>query len=49
VPSHVHPYAIPRYSTQGYVVGQQIYRFPVTGLSSGNAFTLVGTNTPASG
>ncbi|KAL2062376.1 hypothetical protein VTL71DRAFT_6642 [Oculimacula yallundae] len=48
VPSFVRPYAIEHYSAQGYVVGQQIYRFPVTGPSSGYAFTLISTNAPGS-
>lgn len=48
VPSYVRPYAIQHYSAQGYVVGQQIYRFPVTGPSSDYAFTLISTNAPGS-
>ncbi|KAG4411186.1 hypothetical protein IFR04_015677 [Cadophora malorum] len=48
VPSLVRPYAIQHYSAQGYVVGQQIYRFPVTGPSSDYAFTLISTNAPGS-
>lgn len=48
VPSYVRPYAIPHYLAQGCVVGQQIYRFPVTGPSSDNAFTLISTNAPGS-
>lgn len=48
VPSYVRPYAIQHYSAQGYIVGQQIYRFPVTGPSSDYAFTLISTNAPGS-
>ena len=48
VPTYVRPYAIPHYSAQGYIIGQQIYRFPVTGPSSGYAFTLISTNAPGS-
>lgn len=48
VPTSVRPYAIKHYSAQGYVVGQQIYRFPVTGPSSDYAFTLISTNAPES-
>ena len=48
VPSYVRPYAIPHYSAQGCVIGQQVYRFPVTGPSSDNAFTLISTAAPSS-
>ncbi|TVY75901.1 Quercetin 2,3-dioxygenase [Lachnellula suecica] len=48
VPNYVRPYAIPHYSATGLVIGQQIYRFPVTGPSSDNAFTLISTNAPGS-
>ncbi|KAG4434485.1 hypothetical protein IFR05_010028 [Cadophora sp. M221] len=48
VSSFVRPYAIQHYSAQGYIVGQQIYRFPVTGPSSDYAFTLISTNAPGS-
>lgn len=48
VPTYVRPYAIQHYSAGGCVVGQQIYRFPVTGPSSDNAFTLISTNAPGS-
>jgi hypothetical protein len=48
VPNYVRPYAVRAYSLPGVVVGQQIYRFPVTGPSSDNAFTLISTATPAS-
>jgi mannose-6-phosphate isomerase-like protein (cupin superfamily) len=48
VPTHLRPYAIPHYLAGGCVVGQQIYRFPVTGPSSDYAFTLISTNAPGS-
>lgn len=48
VPTYVRPYAIPHYLAQGCVVGQQIYRFPVTGPSSGYVFSLIQTNSPGS-
>jgi quercetin dioxygenase-like cupin family protein len=48
VPTHVRPYAIQHYSAGGCVIGQQVYRFPVTGASSDNAFTLISTNAPGS-
>lgn len=48
VPTYVRPYAIAHYNAAGCVVGNQVYRFPVTGPSSGYAFTLIGTSAPAS-
>lgn len=48
VPDYVRPYVVRAYSIPGVVVGPQIYRFPVTGPSSGNAFTLISTAAPAS-
>ncbi|KAI7503763.1 RmlC-like cupin [Hortaea werneckii] len=48
VPNHVRPYIVRAYSLPGVVVGTQIYRFPVTGPSSDNAFTLISTAAPAS-
>lgn len=48
VPEYVRPYVVRAYSLPGVVVGQQIYRFPVTGPSSDNAFTLISTASPAS-
>lgn len=48
VPSHVRPYVVRAYTLPGVVVGTQIYRFPVTGPSSDNAFTLISTAAPAS-
>ena len=47
-PSYVRSYVISHYSAKGYAVGQQIYRFPVTGSWSGGAFTLIRTNAPGS-
>jgi hypothetical protein len=41
-PDHVRPYVIERYANaQAVAVGQQIYRFPVTGASSGGAFSIL--------
>lgn len=48
VPTYVRPYAIPHLLAGGCVVGQQVYRFPVTGASSDNAFSLIQTNAPGS-
>jgi mannose-6-phosphate isomerase-like protein (cupin superfamily) len=48
VPTSVRPYAIPALMAGGCIIGQQIYRFPVTGQSSGGAFSLVQTNAPES-
>lgn len=48
-PSSPRPYIIPHYSDSHSVnVGAQVYRFPVTGPSSGYAFTLMSTNSPSS-
>ena len=48
-PDHVRPYVIERYSNaQAVAVGQQIYRFPVTGASSGGAFSILMTSSPGS-
>jgi mannose-6-phosphate isomerase-like protein (cupin superfamily) len=47
VPTSVRPYAIAHYNAAGVVIGQQVYRFPVTGPSSDNAFTLLSTNGPS--
>lgn len=49
VPDYVRPYIVRAYSLDGVRVGSQVYRFPVTGPSSGNAFTLISTAAPASG
>jgi len=48
VSTYVRPYAIQHNSAGSCVVGQQIYRFPVTGPSSDDAFTLISTNAPGS-
>jgi hypothetical protein len=48
VPDHVRPYIVRAYAIDGYRVGSQIYRFPVTGPSSDYAFTLISTAAPAS-
>ncbi|RDW83642.1 cupin domain-containing protein [Aspergillus mulundensis] len=48
-PSSPRPYIIPHYANAHAVtIGQQLYRFPVTGPSSDYAFTLMSTNAPAS-
>src|ERR1700712_3621162 len=48
VPTSLRPYAIAHNNAGGVVVGQQYFRFPVTGPSSDNAFTLISTSAPAS-
>ncbi|KAG9200983.1 hypothetical protein G6514_006363 [Epicoccum nigrum] len=48
VPDHARPYIVRAYALDGYRVGSQIYRFPVTGPSSDYAFTLISTAAPAS-
>lgn len=48
VPTYVRPYAIPHGLGAGLYVGQQIYRFPVTGPSSDYAFSIIKTNAPGS-
>jgi len=48
-PTHVRPYAIEHYApAQAVAVGAQIYRFPVTGASSGGKFSLISTASYAS-
>lgn len=48
-PSSPRPYIIPHYANSHAVtIGSQLYRFTVTGPSSGNAFTLMSTNAPSS-
>jgi quercetin dioxygenase-like cupin family protein len=47
-PQTVKPYVLRKLSGASVAVGDQIYRFPVTGNSSGGAFTLMQTNAPAS-
>jgi quercetin dioxygenase-like cupin family protein len=47
-PTHVRPYVIEHYAhAQAVSVGQQIFRFPVTGQSSGGAFSILSTSSPA--
>lgn len=48
VPDHVRPYAIAHYHGEAVAIGDQIYRFPVTGSSSNGSFTLIGTSAPSS-
>ncbi|CAG7952781.1 unnamed protein product [Penicillium nalgiovense] len=49
-PSSPRPYVIPHYANSHAVtIGDQLYRFTVTGPSSDNAFTLMSTNAPSSG
>lgn len=46
-PDHVRPYVIEHYAnSHALVIGSQTYRFPITGPSSGGAFSLVSTNHP---
>jgi quercetin dioxygenase-like cupin family protein len=47
-PQFVRPYVLRKFSGQSVAVGEQIYRFSVTGNSSGGAFTLMQTNAPSS-
>lgn len=48
VPDFVRPYAIAHYEGHAISIGDQVYRFPVTGPSSGGAFSLLGTNSQSS-
>ncbi|KAJ6023903.1 hypothetical protein N7540_004700 [Penicillium herquei] len=49
-PSSPRPYVIPHYANSHAVtIDSQLYRFTVTGPSSGYAFTLMSTNAPSSG
>lgn len=49
-PDYVRPYAIEHYATaQAVAIGAQIYRFPVTGASSGGKFSLLSTASCSSG
>ncbi|KAJ5701226.1 hypothetical protein N7488_008774 [Penicillium malachiteum] len=49
-PASPRPYVIPHYANSHAVtIGSQLYRFTVTGPSSGYAFTLMSTNAPSSG
>jgi quercetin dioxygenase-like cupin family protein len=47
-PQTVKPYVLRKLSGASVAVGEQIYRFSVTGNSSGGAYTLMQTNAPAS-
>jgi quercetin dioxygenase-like cupin family protein len=47
-PQTVRPYVLRKLSGASVAVGEQIYRFSVTGNSSGGAFTLMQTNAPSS-
>ncbi|KAL0264601.1 hypothetical protein SLS55_000551 [Diplodia seriata] len=47
-PQYLRPYVLPKFAGQAVAVGQQIYRFSVTGNSSAGAFTLMQTNAPDS-
>lgn len=49
VPTSPQPYAVRHYGIPGTSVYGQVYRFPVTGPSSDNAFTLISTASPGSG
>ncbi|KAF2690820.1 RmlC-like cupin [Lentithecium fluviatile CBS 122367] len=48
VPDYIRPYVVHAYTLDGVRLGAQVYRFPVTGPSSGNAFTLISTASPSS-
>lgn len=48
VPLSIRNYAIPRYHGKAYAIGDQVYRMPVTGLSSNYSFTVMGTIAPQS-
>ena len=49
-PSSPRPYILPHYeNSHAVTIGSQLYRFSVTGPSSGYAFTLMNTNAPSSG
>lgn len=44
---HVRPYANEHYANaKALTIGAQTYRFPVTGASSGNRFSVLTTNAP---
>lgn len=47
-PQHLRAYVLPNMAGQAVAVGQQIYRFSVTGNASAGAFTLMQTNAPDS-
>lgn len=44
-PTHVRPYVLPHLVGTVTATGDMAYRFPITAASSGNAFTLLTTNT----
>lgn len=48
VPTYVRPYIVHAYTIDGLQLGPQVYRFPVTGESSGGAFTIISTAAPES-
>lgn len=49
-PTFVRPYVIEHYAhAQAVSIGQQVYRFPVTGPSSGGAFSILSTSAPSAG
>ena len=48
-PDSPQPYVIRHYSpANAVIIGNQVYRFPVTGPSSGGEFSILGTNAPQS-
>ncbi|KAK7533791.1 RmlC-like cupin domain-containing protein [Phyllosticta citribraziliensis] len=47
-PNEPKPYILPKMAGRAVAVGQQIYRFSVTGNASAGAFTLMQTNAPSS-
>ncbi|KAK8213706.1 RmlC-like cupin domain-containing protein [Phyllosticta capitalensis] len=47
-PDTPQPYILPKMAGRAVAVGQQIYRFSVTGNASAGAFTLMQTNAPGS-
>ncbi|KAK8217742.1 RmlC-like cupin domain-containing protein [Phyllosticta paracitricarpa] len=47
-PQEPKPYILPKMAGRAVSVGQQIYRFSVTGNASAGAFTLMQTNAPSS-
>ncbi|KAH8883441.1 quercetin 2,3-dioxygenase [Thozetella sp. PMI_491] len=48
-PDYVRPYVIEHYkNSHAVTIDSQLYRFMVTGPSSGNAFSLLSTNSPSS-
>ncbi len=47
-PQYLRPYVLPRGSGEAVRIGNQVYRFAVTGNSSDSAFLLMNTNAPDS-